>query len=127
MAWYNPSDPKQRNWMVVGLLALLLIVPFRMYLLAPKQEENEVLLGQLETLELQNRRASILAAQGGGDLEQRMALYQRHVAALEELIPAAEEVAALADDIANRARAAAVELQRMVPEPTQPGAFYDRT
>ena len=56
-----------------------------------------------------------------------MALYERHVSALEELIPAAEEVAILADDIANRARGASVELQRMVPEPRQPGTYYDRT
>jgi type IV pilus assembly protein PilO len=127
MAWYNPSDPKQRNWMVAGLVALLLIVPFRMYVLAPKQAENQTLRDQLEVLETQNRRASVLAAQGGGDLEERMALYERHVAALEELIPAAEEVAILADDIANRARGASVELQRMVPEPRQPGTYYDRT
>jgi len=127
MAWYNPSDPKQRNWMVAGLVALLLIIPFRMYILAPKQEESQTLRDQLEILETQNRRAEVLAAQGGGDLEERMALYERHVAALEELIPAAEEVAILADDIANRARGASVELQRMVPEPRQPGTYYDRT
>lgn len=127
MAWYNPTDPTQRNWMVAGLVLLVAIVPYRMYLLAPQQEENEELRGELEVLETQNRRASVLAAQGGGDLEERMALYERHVAALEELIPAAEEVAILADDIANRARSTSVELQRMVPEPRQPGTYYDRT
>ncbi len=104
MAWYNPTDPTQRNWMVGGVVALLLIVPFRMYVLAPKQEENQVIQDRLENLENNNRRASVLAAQGGGDLDERMALYERHVSRLEELIPSAEEVAILADDIANRAR-----------------------
>ena len=127
MAWYNPTDPKQRNWMVAGIVALLLIVPFRMYFLAPQQEENQTLRDRLEALQTQNRRASVLAAQGGGDLEERMALYERHVSRLEELIPAAEEVAGLADDIANRARIRGVELQRMVPEPRTPGTYYDRT
>lgn len=127
MAWYNPTDPRQRNWMLGGIVALALIYPFQSFLLAPREEENQGLRDQLETLETQNRRASVLAAQGGGDLEERMALYERHVAALEELIPAAEEVAALADDIANQARASSVALQRMVPQPSEPGTYYDRT
>lgn len=127
MAWYNPTDPTQRNWMVAGIVALLLIVPFRMYYLAPRQAENQEMQDRLESLETQNRRASVLAAQGGGDLEERMALYERHVARLEQLIPAAEEVAILADDIANQARQQGVELQRMVPEPRQPGAYYDQS
>ncbi|MEX2470608.1 MAG: type 4a pilus biogenesis protein PilO [Gemmatimonadota bacterium] len=127
MAWYNPTDPKQRNWMVAGIVALLLIVPFRMYYLAPRAEENQEMQDRLEALETQNRRASVLAAQGGGDLEERMALYERHVARLEQLIPAAEEVAILADDIANQARQRSVELQRMVPEPRQPGTYYDQS
>lgn len=127
MAWYNPSDPNQRNWMVAGIVALLLIVPFSMYYLAPREAENQEMQDRLESLETQNRRASVLAAQGGGDLEERMALYERHVARLEQLIPAAEEVAILADDIANQARQQGVELQRMVPEPRQPGTYYDQS
>jgi type IV pilus assembly protein PilO len=127
MAWYNPTDPTQRNWMVGGLVALLLIVPFRMYYLAPQQEDNQVMQSRLENLETNNRRASVLAAQGGGDLDERMALYERHVARLEQLIPAAEEVAILADEIANRARQRGVELQRMVPEPRTPGTYYDQS
>jgi type IV pilus assembly protein PilO len=127
MAWYNPTDPTQRNWMVAGIVALLLIVPFRMYYLAPRDAENQEMADRLEALETQNRRASVLAAQGGGDLEERMALYERHVARLEQLIPAAEEVAILADDIANQARQRGVEVQRMVPEPRQPGQYYDQS
>ena len=127
MAWYNPTDPKQRNWMVLGILALLLIWPFRMYYLAPQQEENQTLQERLENLETNNRRAEVLAARGGGDLDERMALYERHVSRLEQLIPAAEEVAILADDIANRARQRGVELQRMVPEPRTPGTYYDQS
>ena len=127
MAWYNPADPKQRNFMVGGIIALAALYPIQSFLLAPRQAENDVTRERLEALETQNRRASVLAAQGGGDLEERMALYERHVARLEQLIPAAEEVAILADDIANRARVQGVELQRMVPEPRQAGAYYDQT
>lgn len=127
MAWYNPSDPQQRNYMLVGLLVLAAIIPFRMYVLSPRQAENVELQGEVERLEVQNRRAQVLAAQGGGDLAERMALYERHVAKLEELIPGVEEVASLADEIASQGRFTGVEIERMVPEPRQPGQYYDRS
>jgi len=127
MAWYNPTDPVQRNWMLGGIVALVLIVPFRMYLLSPRQEANQQVLQHVETLETVNRRASVLAAQGGGDLEQRLALYEQHVAKLEELIPARDEVPALLDDISSRARQLNVEQRELQPQPREPGEFYDKT
>lgn len=127
MAWYNPTDPTQRNYMLVGLVALLLVVPYRMYVLAPRKEANAELQTHVENLEEQNRRAGMLSARGGGDLEERLALYERHVAQLEELIPAQEEVAILLDDIQSRARAVDIDVKTLVPEPSQPGEFYDRT
>ena len=127
MPWYNPDDPIQRNWMLAGVALLVLIVPYRMYLLAPRQEENAQLLQRVEGLETVNRRASVLAAQGGGDLQERLALYEAHVAKLEELIPAQDEVPALVDDISSRARMMNVEVQEMQPQPRQPGDHYDLT
>jgi len=127
MPWYNPEDPIQRNWMLGGVAFLVLIIPYRMYLLQPRQEENADLLQRVETLETVNRRASVLAAQGGGDLQERLALYEAHVAQLEELIPGREEVAALVDDIGTRARLRNVDLREMQPQPREPGEHYDRT
>jgi len=127
MPWYNPEDPKQRNWMLGGLAFLAAIFLFRLYLLAPRQESNAVLLTQVENLETVNRRASVLAAQGGGDLQERLALYEQHVAKLEELIPAGEEVPALLDDISTRARVEDVDVTLLEPQPREPGPLYDRT
>ncbi|MBT3326246.1 MAG: type 4a pilus biogenesis protein PilO [Gemmatimonadales bacterium] len=127
MAWYNPSDPKQRNLMLGGIAFLIAIVPFRMYMLSPRVLENTAVQEHVESLEGQNRRASVQAARGGGELEERNAIYERHVQKLEELIPAAEEVASLVNDISGAARAADVEPIRMVPEPAETGAFYSKT
>jgi len=127
MAWYNPDDPKQRNWMVGGLAFIAAIFLFRIYLLAPRQEDNAAVLAQVENLETLNRRAAVLAAQGGGDLEARLALYQQHVDKLEELIPAADEVSVLMDDITTRARMVRVDITSLLPQPREPGELYDRT
>lgn len=127
MPWYNPDDPIQRNWMLGGLAFLVLIVPYRMYMLAPAQEDNATLLTRVEALETVNRRASVLAAQGGGDLQERLALYEAHVDKLEELIPQQEEVPALVDDISSRGRLLNVDIREMQPQPREPGEHYVRT
>lgn len=126
MAWYNPSDPTQRNWMLGGIAALLLIYPFQAYFLSPRQEANQATLADVERLETVNRRASVLSAQGGGDLEARLALYERHVARLEALIPARDEVTALLNDIQARARQYGAVVDGLDPEPVEPAGPYDR-
>jgi Tfp pilus assembly protein PilO len=127
MAWYNPSEPSQRNALLIGVIFLLLLYPLYQYWYSPRRADVTAMQERLETLVDQNRRAQVLAARGGGDLEERMALYERHVSKLEELIPAAEELAGLFDDISIRARQVGVEVNRMIPEPTEAGAFYSRT
>ena len=127
MAWYNPTDPKQRNALIAGIFLLVLIYPFYAFWYKGKREEVTGLQTRLETLEDQNRRAQVLAARGGGDLEERLALYERQVTKLEELIPAAEEVAGLLDDINGTARRVGVDLNSMIPEPPEAGAFYTKT
>lgn len=126
MAWYNPTDPKQRNALLIGIVLLALIYPFYAYWYKGKREEVTSMQSRLETLEDQNRRAQVLAARGGGDLEERMALYERQVSRLEELIPAAEDVAGLLDDMTARARQDDVEVNRLLPEPAEAGAFYEK-
>ncbi|MEQ9401767.1 MAG: type 4a pilus biogenesis protein PilO [Longimicrobiales bacterium] len=127
MAKLIPDDPKQKNALLIGAALLLLIYPFYSFWYSGQREEVDGMAARLETLEAQNRRAQVVAARGGGDLEELTALYERHVAALEELIPAAEEVAGLLDDISERARRAGVEQNRFNPEPSEQGTFYNRT
>ena len=128
MAWYNPSDPKQRNALVVGLLLLALLYPFYSFWYKGKRAEVDAMQTHLEKLTDDNRRAQLTSARGGGkDLEERMALYERQVAKLEELIPAAEDVAGLLNSISNDAIRASVSQARMNPEPAEPGAFYTKS
>ena len=127
MAWYNPTDSTQRSWMIGGVVVLAVLYPFLTFFMEPRIEANDVVRDRLETLEIQNRQAGVILARGGGDLEERMALYERHVARLEELIPAQEEVPALVDDIQSRARVSDVEVVGLDPEPTEPAGPYNRT
>ena len=127
MAWYNPTDPTQQKFMLGGLVGLLLVLPYNMYVLTPAQDENATVQARVESLDTQNRSARVIASQGEEALQERMALYERHVARLEELIPAQEEVPALVDDIQARARLVDVEVVGLDPEPTEPAGPYNRT
>lgn len=127
MAWYNPTDPSQRKWLLLGLVALGLIYPFYRWYQTPKNEDLATMQDRLEGLEIQNRQAQVILARGGQDLEERMALYERHVGRLEQLIPAQEEVPVLLDNIQARARARDVEVQALTPQPTETAGPYNRT
>lgn len=121
-----PEDPKQQKLLVAGLAVAAILYAFWSYWYSPKREEIAGLEERLETLETQNRRAQILATRGRKELEERLQVYERHIARLEELIPRGEEVPELLDAMALEARRTGVDLALMRPEPPDEGEFYTR-
>jgi type IV pilus assembly protein PilO len=121
-----PSDPKQQKALGAIVVALGLGYAFYTYWYTPQRVELDDLASRVETLETRNRQAQIQAARGGTDLEERNALYERHVMELEELIPRGEEVPTLIETITRQAQAVGVDVTNMAPEPDQPGEFYVR-
>jgi type IV pilus assembly protein PilO len=121
-----PDEQHKRVALVVGLLALAALYLLFEYWYNPRAEQIVQLETRVTQLEDQNRRAQIIAARGGEELEERLALYERHVARLEQLIPAGEEVPALLSAIAMEAQRVRVTMDGFQPEPSQPGEFYTR-
>lgn len=121
-----PQDPKQKNALAIALFSLAVLYLASTWWRAPRIAAIEVDEARLESVETENRRAQILAARGGQDLQERMALYERHISQLELLIPDSEEVAALLNDMALRARVLDVELDFMSPASSEPGAYYTK-
>jgi type IV pilus assembly protein PilO len=128
MAWYNPTDPTQRNWMLGGIVVLGLAIAFNQLYLPPRNETNDQVRDRLESLDVQNRNAQLVIARGGVDeLRRRMDQYTRHVDRLEELIPGQEEVASLLNDIQGQARIAGVDVLGLDPEPAETTGPYTKT
>jgi type IV pilus assembly protein PilO len=121
-----PDDPKQRNALLLGVLAVALFYVFWSFWYTPKQTEVEERAAQLERLDQNNRLAQIIVARGGTELEERLARYELHVDQLERLIPQSEEVAALLNEISAAARQSGVSDPEMRPEPNEVGAFYTK-
>ena len=120
-----PEEPSQRKALIVGLGALALFYVFHSFWYSGQRAEVVVMQDRLETLEQQNRAAQITAARGGGQIEERLAAYERHVMTLEELIPASDEVPALLREITSQARQIiGSDPAQFRPEPDDPGEFY---
>jgi type IV pilus assembly protein PilO len=122
-----PTDPKQQRYAIAGVVALALGYAFYAFWYTGKREEVTAMQTRLETLEQSNRRAQITAARGGAELEQRLAEYERHVIALETLIPQSDEVPALLREITSEARRLiGSDPASFRPEPDEPGQFYTK-
>ncbi len=121
-----PDDPKQKNALVVGLLFVVGLYLVNTYWRADRLAEVEQRESRLEALENSNRSAEIIAARGGTALQERMAVYERHIAQLEELIPGEEQVASLVNNLTLLARDLGVELDLIRPEPSEPSDFYTK-
>ncbi len=119
-----PDDPKQQK--ALGVIAVSLVVLYfansLWYSGAIEQVEAEE--GRVENLLSQNRTAQALAISAERGLEERMALFERHVAELEQLIPGAEEVAAVVDQMSQVARDVGVNVTLLRPAAPVTGPFY---
>jgi type IV pilus assembly protein PilO len=123
MALIPQERPKQIA-LVVIIGALAALYAFHTYWYVPRVEEVESLQSRLTQLEDRNRQAQVAAARGGAELEERLAVYERHLDRLEELIPQNEEVPALLNSIVLEARRMGVEMAFLNPGPSIPGEFY---
>lgn len=121
-----PADPQNQKRLIFGLLPLLGFFVYQQLFHGKQVAEADVLEQRLEVLTATNNAAKVLAAQGGPELERRLAIYEQHMRELEELIPSREEVPELLYSMSLRAQATEVDLSMMNPEAEDAGPFYTR-
>jgi len=121
-----PEDPKQRNALIVGVVALAVLYFANSMWLSDLRATLQADQDTLEQLEASNRQAQLMATRGGRDLEERMALYERHIAQLEQLIPAEEQIAALINEVNRIAGETRVGIQGFRPDGSEPVGAYTK-
>jgi type IV pilus assembly protein PilO len=121
-----PTDPKQQKALIAGVAAIAVLYFANSFWLDKKREVIEADQATLEQLEASNRSAQLLITQGGRGLEERMALYERHIAQLELLIPGQEQLALLISDITSLARSEGVEIKSLSPDGSEPVGSYTK-
>jgi type IV pilus assembly protein PilO len=121
-----PTDSSSQKKLLIGLIPLLGLFAYHQLAHGKNVESMELLEDRLEQLTVTNNAAKILAAQGGPELERKLAIYEQHMRQLEELIPKREEVAELLYAVTLRSQSAGVDLTMMNPQATDPTPFYSR-
>ncbi len=119
-----PDDPKQQQALAVIAVSLVVLYFANSLWYSGAIESLEAEEARVENMQAQNRTAQALAIRAGQDTEERMALYERHIAQLEQLIPAQAEVAALVDQISLAGREVGVTVATLRTNPPEPGEFY---
>ena len=119
-----PRDKAGQQKLLLAIVPLLVLFGYYQFMHGKKKEEILSLESRLEEIETKNRAAKAIALSGGPELQQKLALYEQHMIALEQLIPKQEEVATLLNSLAERAMDTNVDLSLMKPETIEPGEFY---
>ena len=119
-----PDDPKQQKALAAIAVSLVVLYFANSLWYSGELDAVETEEGRVETLASQNRAAQAMAITAGRGLEDRMALIERHVTELEQLIPSSEEVAAVVNQISQVARDVGVSEPAIRPEAPQPGPVY---
>lgn len=121
-----PSDRKQRDQVLLGIVAVALLGAYVYFLYLPKREELAELDAHLEQLESKNASAKAIAGKSGPELKKKLALYEQQMVRLEQLVPKSEEVPELLHAMTLRAEESGVELATMKPRPADMSELYTR-
>jgi type IV pilus assembly protein PilO len=113
--------------MLVGIIASLgLVYLFYEYRYSPKSEELEGVREHVEALENVNQAAKTALARGSvSQLQEDAERHRRDLQAIRQLVPTANEVPVLLDQISTAARRVGLELSDVNPEPVINGDFFD--
>ena len=121
-----PTNPRDRNLVLVALLAIGGLAVYQQLVWTPKNEELNTLAAHVDTLDSLNRDAKKAVAQGSATkMKAEADSYARQLAVLRRLVPTANEVPALLDGVSNAARLAGLEVSDVAPDGVIAGDRFD--
>ncbi len=121
-----PSCPLRRGAVLVALLGLSALYFVHTYVHRPRMEEADALRLRIDHLEALRRQLEVDLPVGTDDPQGRLEAYAAHLARLETLLPADQEVAALLAAISVAERRTGVDVTMLRPGPHEAGEVYDR-
>jgi Tfp pilus assembly protein PilO len=122
----NFRDPEIQKKAMLVLVPIGLAVAYQQLYYTARMEQVTSLEMRLESLETQNNALRAIVARYGTDLERRLAIFTEHLAQLEQLIPAREDVPHLINQVTEVAGSTGVELTVLRPAGEVPGDHYTR-
>lgn len=126
MANFPPSNPRDRNLLVVAVLFLALVGVYAYMVYLPKNAELALLGERVEALQKLNDNAKREMAKGSADeLRAQAQQYRANLDLMRQLVPTGNEVPALLEQVSTAARRVGLDISEVNPEPVIPGEQFD--
>jgi type IV pilus assembly protein PilO len=121
-----PENQKDQAKVLVGFVAVALAAVYYMYPYTTRETEIEAERAHIEALEATNRKAAREFASGSLEVLRVEAAQNRSaLTVFRRLIPTANEVPALLEEVSTAARRAGLDVGGVVPEPVIAGRQFD--
>lgn len=121
-----PTKQRDQVMVVVCLVALGALGLFYQYVWTPKQAELDKIESHVNALDSLNTEAKREIARGNiAQLKSQADLYTRQLDVLHRLVPMANEVPALLEQVSTASRLVGLELAEVVPEGVTNGDQFD--
>ena len=126
MANFPPSNPRDRNLLVIAVLFLALVGVYAYMVYMPKNAELALLEERIESLQTLNDKAKREMAKGSADeLRAQAAQYRANLDLMRQLVPTGNEVPALLEQVSTAARRVGLDISEVNPEPVIAGEQFD--
>ena len=121
-----PSTQRDQTKLAIALISVALASYFYMYPYTSRAAEIETQRAHVEQLEAQNAKAKAQATRGDvAKLTAEAARAGASLDAMRRLVPTAQEVPALLEEISTAARRAGLEIGGVAPDPVIKGDEFD--
>jgi type IV pilus assembly protein PilO len=121
-----PSNPRDRNLVVLGVLAVALAGGYWYQFWSPRNLELDEADAHVQALRDVNQRAKAELAQGKtSELRAETEKFERDLDVMRQLVPTANEVPVLLEQVSTAARRVGLDISDVTPLPQLTGDQYD--
>jgi type IV pilus assembly protein PilO len=121
-----PTNKRDQLMLVAVIGALGIGYLYYDFLWKPKSTELDLLRARIDTLEVQNEAARRDIARGtAGKVREEAEQLRRLLAVMRQLVPTANEVPALLEQVSTAARQAGLDISSVTPLGVIPGEVFD--
>lgn len=119
------STGDKKNAAVI-LVFIAMAALYYNYLYAPKNEELALIETRLTALDQANNRAKQELARGGAEeMRAQARIYEENLRVMRQLVPLANEVPALLEQVSTAARRVGLDVAQVQPQPVIVGQEFD--
>jgi type IV pilus assembly protein PilO len=121
-----PTDPKARNYVFGGLLAVMAAGAYYQLLYTPHREALAAVEEHVDALAAANHKAEAELAKGNvNELRAEAARFRENLELMRQLVPTSNEVPALLEQVSTAARRVGLDIGAVEPEPVIEGDQFD--